>query len=190
MSNDWSTILSAASETIERSMALSDAVEATGAAIVDALRADRKVLSCGNGGSASQSGHLAAELVGRFCIERDPLPAVDLTASGSLLTCLVNDYDPANLFARQVSGLGTAGDILVALTTTGNSENVRRAVVEADRLGLTTIALLGKGGGKLAGVADFEIIVPSDETARVQEVHLMIIHAWCAAIDSAFRFND
>ena len=187
MSNEWTTMTAAARETLERSAALADAVEATGTAIIDALRSEHKLLSCGNGGSASQSGHLAAELVGRFRAERVPLPAIDLTASGSLLTCLVNDYDPANLFARQVAGLGQTGDILVALTTTGNSENVRRAVVEADQLGLTTIALLGKGGGKLAGVADFEIIVPSDETARVQEVHLMIIHAWCAAIDNAFR---
>ena len=184
--SDWTTIINDARAVNERSAALSDAVSATGAAIISAFRAGNKLLSCGNGGSASQSGHLVAELLGRFKSERDPLPAVDLASGGSLLTCLVNDYDPADVFARQVSGLGAAGDVLVALTTTGNSENVRRAVVEADRLGLTTVALLGKGGGALAGVADFEIIVPSDETARIQEIHLLIIHAWCAAIDAAF----
>ncbi len=151
----------------------------------DRIVAGARLLTCGNGGSAAEAAHFATELVGRYKAERCPLPAACLSADGSLLTCLVNDYPSEALFARQVRGLGRPGDLLVALTTSGRSANVRAAVVAAREQGLHTLALLGKGGGDLAGLAEREWIVPSQSTARIQEAHLLFIHVVCEYLDAA-----
>jgi D-sedoheptulose 7-phosphate isomerase len=163
------------------------------AAVLDELArwtADRivggsRLLVCGNGGSAAEAQHFAAELVGRFQAERRPLPAVALGADGALLTCLVNDYPPDHMFARQVAGLGKLGDLLVGLSTSGRSRNVAAALTTARALGLHTLALLGKGGGDMAGLAEREWIVPSPSTARVQEAHLLFLHVVCDHVDAA-----
>ncbi|MBV9868320.1 MAG: SIS domain-containing protein [Abitibacteriaceae bacterium] len=161
-------------------------IEAIAEEIVNCLRNGGKLLTCGNGGSAAEAQHFAEELVGRYKRERRSLPAVSLVADGTLLTCIVNDYGADEIFARQVDGLGCSGDVLVGLSTSGNSENVRRAMERARARGLKTVALLGRDGGLTAGLADYEIIVESGTSARIQEVHLLFIHLFCEAIDEAF----
>ncbi|MFN4258885.1 MAG: SIS domain-containing protein [Gemmataceae bacterium] len=149
----------------------------------DLIVSGARVLVCGNGGSASEAQHFVTELLGRYCAERRPLPAVALSADGALLTCISNDYAADEVFSRQVRGLGQPGDLLVALTTSGQSRNVIAAVSAAKARGLHTLALLGKGGGALAGQAEREWIVPSCGTARIQEAHLFFIHVVCDYID-------
>jgi D-sedoheptulose 7-phosphate isomerase len=144
-----------------------------------------RVLVCGNGGSAAEACHFATELVGRYAADRRPLPAVALPADGTLLTCIANDYGADLIFARQVQGLGRPGDLLVALTTSGQSKNVIAAIDVARKQEMHTLALLGKGGGALAGQAEREWIVPSQSTARIQEAHLFFIHVLCDFIDEA-----
>jgi D-sedoheptulose 7-phosphate isomerase len=144
-----------------------------------------RLLACGNGGSAAEACHFATELVGRYAAERRPLPALALPADGSLLTCIANDYSVDLVFARQVQAFGQPGDLLVGLTTSGQSKNVIAAIETARQQGLHTLALLGKGGGPLAGRAEREWIVPSRNTARIQEAHLFFIHVVCDFIDAA-----
>lgn len=143
-----------------------------------------RLLVCGNGGSAAESQHFATELVGRYQAERRPLPAIALPADGALLTCIANDYSTEQIFARQVRGLGQPGDLLVGLSTSGNSRNVLAAVEAARDGGLHTLALLGRGGGLIAGKAEREWIVPSCSTARIQEAHLVFIHLVCDHLDT------
>jgi D-sedoheptulose 7-phosphate isomerase len=164
-------------------------VETTGRVLVETLRSGGMVLACGNGGSASQASHLCAELVGRYRRERPPLRAASLTADGASLTCIVNDFDPDEMFARQVRGLGRAGDCLVGLSTSGASRNVARALEAARDARLPTIALLGRSGEScrerpIFGIADHEIVVPHSAAARIQEAHLLIIHTWCDLIEA------
>ncbi|MDQ3812884.1 MAG: SIS domain-containing protein [Armatimonadota bacterium] len=154
--------------------------------LIEALHSGHKILTCGNGGSAAEAQHFAEELVGRYCRERRSLPAVSLVADGTLLTCILNDYGADEIFARQVDSLGAAGDVLVGLSTSGNSENVRRALERAKGRGVTTVALLGRDGGLTHGLADYEIIIEASTTARIQEAHLLCIHLLCEAIDEAF----
>lgn len=154
--------------------------------IVTCLTSGRKILTCGNGGSAAEAQHFAEELVGRYKKERRSLPAVSLVADGTLLTCIVNDYGAEEIFARQVDGLACEGDILISLSTSGNSENVVRAVERAKARGTINVALLGRDGGKLRGLADYEIIIDASTTARIQEAHMLILHLFCEAIDAAF----
>ncbi|MBI2303625.1 MAG: SIS domain-containing protein [Chloroflexi bacterium] len=152
-------------------------------ALVDAYRRGGKVLLCGNGGSAAESQHLAAELMGRFRRERRPLAAVALTTDTSVLTALGNDFGFEEVFLRQVEALVQPGDVLVALSTSGRSQNVNRAVRRAGELGATSIGLLGGSGGELAGLVDIPLLVPSDVSARVQECHLTISHILCALVE-------
>lgn len=166
--------------------ALVPAIDAAANAMVAALKSDRKILLCGNGGSAADSQHIAAEIIGRFETDRHALPAIALTTDTSILTAVGNDYGYDHVFARQVSGLGQAGDVLLAYSTSGNSGNVIEAVKVAKDKAMQVIVLSGKGGGKLAAMADINLCVPSDSTARIQEAHAFIGHALCAAIDSAF----
>jgi D-sedoheptulose 7-phosphate isomerase len=159
--------------------------------LVQTLQAGRTVFACGNGGSASQAAHFCGELVGRYRANRVPLAAVCLSSDGPLLTCLINDYDPADVFARQVRGLARPGDCVVGLSTSGASQNVARALQAARDNGARTIALLGRSGSPEApkpvfGLADTEIVVPDARTARIQEAHLMIIHTWCEQLDEVF----
>jgi D-sedoheptulose 7-phosphate isomerase len=169
--------------------------ETTGQVLIDTLRSGGMVLACGNGGSASQASHLCAELVGRYRRERPPLRAASLTADGASLTCIVNDFEADDVFARQVQGLGRAGDCLVGLSTSGASRNVARALEAARKAQLKTIALLGRSGESCVerpvfGIADHEIVVPHSAAARIQEAHLLIIHTWCDLIDARFANGE
>jgi len=149
-----------------------------------------KVLACGNGGSASDAQHFAAELVGRYRVERRALPAVALNADGSVLTCLANDYDYEHVFSRQVEALGRPEDLLLVVSTSGRSPNVVRALEAARRLGLKTVALLGRDGGPALKAASLAVVVPDDETARIQECHALLIHMICEGIDLLLRQDE
>jgi len=144
--------------------------------IREAIASGRKVLTCGNGGSAAEAAHLATELLGRYKTNRPALPAVALNADGSLLTCIGNDFGFDEVFARQVQGLGRPGDVLALFTSSGNSRNLTLAARAARERGLFTAAFLGKEGGELRGKCDWELLLPFPETARVQEGHLVTIH--------------
>ncbi len=161
-------------------------VEAVAQTLIDCLRNGGKILTCGNGGSAAEAQHFAEELVGRYKRDRRSLPAVSLVADGTLLTCILNDYGADEIFARQVDSLCCPGDVLVALSTSGNSENVLRAVQRAKDKRVLTVALLGRDGGKMRGLCDHEIVIEGETTARIQEAHLLCIHLLCEAIDEAF----
>ena len=138
---------------------------------------------CGNGGSAADSQHLAAELVGRFKKNRRALRSIALTTDTSVLTCVANDYSYDDIFARQVEALGRPEDVLIGISTSGNSENVLRAFKVAKQMGLKTIALLGKGGGYTIDLSDHALVIPSDSTARIQEAHILIGHILCELIE-------
>jgi len=150
---------------------------------IEALRKGNKILIAGNGGSAADAQHFAAELVGRFMMERKGIPAIALTTDSSILTSIGNDYGFDRIFSRQVEALGNQGDIFIALSTSGNSNNIISAVNEASQKGLITIGLLGKDGGKLADICDLSIVIPNNTTARVQEMHIMTIHLMCEIIE-------
>ena len=161
-----------------------EAVEDAARTIADALRAGGKVMFCGNGGSAADSQHLAAEMTGRFIKDRKPLAAIALSTDTSALTCISNDYSFDDVFARQVEGLGRAGDCLIAISTSGNSRNVIKAVEAARSLGIGCIALSGRKGGALATLCDLALVVPSDTTARIQEAHILIGHTLCGIVEA------
>ena len=152
--------------------------------IAEALRGGAKLLVCGNGGSAADAQHLAAELMGRFQKDRAPYAAVALTTDTSILTSVGNDYGFDSVFERQVLGLGRAGDVLAGITTSGNSPNVLAAMQAARKKDLKTIGITGLGGGKLAGFADLLLAVPSRTTARIQEAHITIIHLICELVEN------
>jgi D-sedoheptulose 7-phosphate isomerase len=150
------------------------------------LSAGGKILACGNGGSAADAQHFAAELVNRFEVERPPLAAIALTTDTSTLTSIANDYDYVQVFEKQVRAIGRQGDVLLAISTSGNSPNVVAAIGAAHQLGIGVVALTGRGGGKMAAVlgpADVNICVPHDRTVRIQEVHLLALHCICDGID-------
>ena len=160
--------------------------------ILQSLLNDGKVLSCGNGGSAADAQHFSGELLGRFERERPGLPAVALTTDSSTLTAIANDYQFEDVFAKQVRALGQSGDVLLAISTSGNSENVLRAVTTAHSRGLKVVALVGRDGGTIAqslNSGDVELRVPADRTCRIQEVHLLIIHCLCDLIDVGILGN-
>ena len=154
-----------------------------GRLVARALGSGKKLLACGNGGSATEAQHVVSELVGRFHQERRPLPAIALTSDTSILTAVGNDYGYREVFARQVQALAASGDVLLLLSTSGNSENVLAAAERGRGIGTVNVALTGRSGGKLAGRADLCIRVPSDETPRVQELHLLIDHALCQLVE-------
>lgn len=160
-------------------------VEAAAALAANVLRTGCKIMFCGNGGSAADSQHLAAELTGRFIKDRRPLAAMALSTDSSALTCIANDYSFADVFERQVRGLGQPGDCLVGISTSGNSENVIRATMAARKIGMSTIGLLGRAGGKLKAMNDVAIVVPSETTARIQEAHILIGHTLCGQIEQS-----
>jgi len=162
---------------------LDSSVEKAGQMACTSLQAGGKILLCGNGGSAADSQHLAAELTGRFIHDRRPLAAIALSTDTSALTCIGNDYSFDEIFARQVAGLGRAGDLLIGISTSGNSRNVIRAVEEAQKLGMQTIGLLGRDGGQLSKLCAHSIVVPSQVTARIQEAHILIGHTLCGLIE-------
>ena len=163
---------------------LAPAVDAAGQLAGEALTAGAKLMFCGNGGSAADSQHLAAELTGRFIKDRRPLAAVALSTDTSALTCIGNDYAFDEVFARQVQGLGRPGDVLIGISTSGNSRNVIRAVEEAKAAGVKVIGFLGRDGGALKAMCDVAVVVPSNVTARIQESHILIGHTLCGLIEA------
>ena len=160
-----------------------DHLLAQAADMAERLRRGCRILVCGNGGSAADAQHFAAELSGRYLKERRPLAGLALTTDTSALTAIGNDYGFDQVFSRQVEALGRPGDLLVGISTSGNSPNVIRAVESAQGLGMRALCLLGRDGGQLAPLADDALVVPSSVTARIQEVHQMVYHFWCEALD-------
>jgi len=152
--------------------------------IIKALKGGHKLFFCGNGGSAADSQHIAAEFVGRFQKERKAWPAIALTTDSSALTALGNDYTFDIVFSRQLQALGQKGDVLIAISTSGNSKNILEAVKQANALGITSIGVTGGSGGQLAGISDIVIIAASSKTARIQESHLVIFHAICELVEN------
>lgn len=155
-------------------------------AMADCLQSGGKILACGNGGSAADAQHFAAELLGRFERERPELAAIALTTDSSILTAIANDYHYDEIFSKQVRGLGKKSDILLAISTSGNSKNVIAAIHAAKKIGMHVIALTGNGGGKIAGLlaeSDIHLCAPSNRTARIQETHLVLLHGLCDGVD-------
>ncbi|MBF0570131.1 MAG: D-sedoheptulose 7-phosphate isomerase [Candidatus Omnitrophica bacterium] len=163
-----------------------DAVVKAASVVIACYRNGGKVLLCGNGGSAADSQHIAAEFIGRFQKERRALAAIALTTDTSILTSLANDYSYDLVFARQVEALGQKGDILIGISTSGKSANVLKAIEKAKAQGLTTVAFTGGDGGPMAQAADIAVIVPSKVTARIQESHIALFHALCEVVENAF----
>ncbi|MFH1865423.1 MAG: D-sedoheptulose 7-phosphate isomerase, partial [Candidatus Eisenbacteria bacterium] len=164
---------------------LPEAVAEAAVAVTDALRAGHKVLRCGNGGSAADAQHVAAELAGRLRLERGGLPAIALTVNSSVLTALANDYGYDMVFARQVEALGCRGDVLVGISTSGRSRNVVKALEAARAVGVVTVGLTGRDAGPMGELCDHLIAVPTDDTQRVQEIHIAAGHAICEIVESA-----
>lgn len=168
---------------LEQLLALEPQVEAAATLLADALLDSKKLLACGNGGSAADASHLTTEFVVRFQKDRRPYPAISFTANGGDLTACGNDYSFDEIFARQVRAFGLKGDVLFAFTTSGNSENVLRALNTARQNGVATVSFLGRNGGACAGIADVELIVRHDVTARIQEAHKLLLHTICELVE-------
>ncbi len=160
-----------------------DAVEQAGKKLAKLLKDKKKILLAGNGGSAADAQHFAGEIVGRFLMERRALPALSLCVDPSVMTCIGNDYGYADVFARQVQGLGQEGDAFIGISTSGNSENIIRAISEARKKSMLVIAFLGKGGGKIKDLCDIALVVPSNSTPRIQEIHTFTVHLLCEMIE-------
>jgi len=148
-----------------------------------------KVMVAGNGGSAADAQHFAAELVGRFRLNRMGLPAIALSTDTSIITAVSNDYNFNEIFSRQIEALGKQGDVFVGISTSGNSENVVRAVQECTKIGITTICLLGNDGGKLKGLADISLIIPSSITSKIQEMHIILLHLICGEVEKNMQIT-
>lgn len=185
--SDIEALFQASIDTKKKAMeTLIEPIEAAAEAMIQCLKQGGKVLSCGNGGSAADAQHFSSELINRFEKERAALPAIALTTDSSALTSIANDYAYNRIFSRQIEALGQEGDCLLAISTSGNSGNVIEAQKVAAEKGMTVIAMTGKDGGKMKDYyseGDIEIRVPSDTTARIQEVHLLVIHSLCYLID-------
>jgi len=176
--------IAAATETLRSLSSLEGQMVEAADLIEQCLRAGNKLLVCGNGGSAADAAHFATEFVVRFMKDRPAYPAICLAGDGGLLTAAGNDYGFNEIFARQVAAFGQPGDVLICLTTSGKSKNVVRALEEAKARKLKTIALLGRDGGSTIGMADVDLLVRSDSTARVQEAHQLLLHVLCETIES------
>lgn len=173
--------------------ALAESIAAAGQVMADALLSDGKILSCGNGGSAADAQHFSSELLNRFEMERPGLPAIALTTDASTVTSISNDYSYEEIFSKQVRALGKPQDVLLGISTSGNSENVIRAIGAAHERGMKVVALSGRDGGRMAELfeeGDVEIRVPATRTARIQEVHLLAIHCLCDLIDTTLLGSD
>jgi len=178
---------------LESAEELAPEISRAASILTECLFTDGKILACGNGGSAADAQHFAAELVGRFERERPELPAISLSTDTSLLTAVANDYSFEQVFAKQVRALGTKGDVLLAISTSGNSPNVKAAVEAAHKREMRVIAMTGKGGGQIGELmapGDVNLCVPHSRTARIQEVHLLMIHCLCDVIDATLLGDD
>lgn len=166
---------------------MADGLAAVARVCAEALKSGRQILFCGNGGSAADAQHLAAELVGRYKLERPAMSALALTVDTSVLTAVANDYGYEEVFRRQVEGLGHAGDVLFGLSTSGNSANVLRAMEQAKRMNMATVALTGRHGGKMAAAADYALCVPAETTNHIQEMHIACGHLVCELAERALH---
>jgi phosphoheptose isomerase len=180
----------AANTTLQSLFDLDAQVAKAGDLIEESLRAGNKLLVCGNGGSAADASHFATEFVVRFTKDRPAYPAICLSGDGGLLTAAGNDYGFDEVFARQVAAFGLQGDVLICLTTSGKSRNVERALEEAKVHKLKTIAFLGRDGGSTIGMADVDLLVRSESTARIQEAHQLLLHVLCETIESRLAENS
>jgi D-sedoheptulose 7-phosphate isomerase len=178
--------LESSTRTLQALTDIRPAIDAAAVLILNTLRGGGKILTAGNGGSAAEASHFATELSGRYSKNRRGLPALALSADGSLVTCVANDYGYEAAFARPLSALGRPGDLLVAFTSSGNSPNILAALRTARDLRIGTLAFLGRGGGNTRGVADVELVVPGSRGAAAQEAHLFLIHYFCELIDAEF----
>lgn len=167
---------------------LAESIANIGQLLAQSLAKGGTIFWCGNGGSAADSQHLAAELVGRFKKNRRALRSIALTTDTSVLTCIANDYSYDDIFSRQLEALGHTGDVLIGISTSGNSENVLRAFKAAKEMGVVTVAMLGKDGGFAKDLVDHALIIPSDSTARIQEAHILIGHIFCELIEEDLGF--
>lgn len=183
MQNEIKSMIVESIETKRMCQAFALKIEEAAKLIVNALKSSKKILLAGNGGSASQASHIAAEFVGRYKIERKGLAAIALATDLAAITAIGNDYGFDAIFERQIEALGNEGDVFIALSTSGNSKNIINAVEKAKKINIHVIGLLGKDGGKLKNTSSVEIIVPSDNTPRIQEAHLMILHIICELVD-------
>jgi D-sedoheptulose 7-phosphate isomerase len=163
------------------------AIDAAADLIVATLKGGGKLLICGNGGSAAEAGHFATELAGRYDGKRRSLPAIALSSDGSLVSCIGNDFGFEHVFSRQISGLAKPGDLVVVITSSGNSPNISEALSEANRLGVKSVAFLGRSGGKAKGLATCELLVPGGRGAPAQEAHLFLIHYFCEIIEEKIK---
>src|SRR4051812_1879623 len=177
--------IEAAIEVYSRLADSADAVAAAASSVVDSYRGGGKLIVFGNGGSAADAQHIAAEFVGRFQLERDPLPALALSVNTSALTAIANDYGYEDVFARQLRGLGAPGDVALGISTSGRSANVNGALSAARAMGMATIGLTGGGGGDMPSLCDHCIVVPADDTPRIQEGHILVAHVLCELVESA-----
>ncbi len=179
--------LQAHQETIKKTMdSMIQDIQSASELLVKVLKSGNKVLLVGNGGSAADAQHIAAELTGRYKNERKGLPAIALTTDTSALTAISNDYGYGRVFDRQVEALANPGDLLIGISTSGNSDNIISAFTLAQELGCATLGMSGKSGGKMNEVCDLNLIIPSDDTPRIQEMHILIGHILCQAVDDAF----
>ena len=160
-----------------------NSVERAGLIMIDALKNGNKLLLAGNGGSAADAQHFAGEIVGRFLMERDSIPAISLCTDPSVVTCIANDYGYEKLFAREVSGLGNTGDILIVISTSGNSKNCINAINVAHEKEMKVVGLLGRSGGAMSEICDISLVVPADNTPRIQEIHTLTVHLLCEMIE-------
>jgi len=175
--------------TLDSVAKVSESIEKVANVLIHCLKNNGTIFWCGNGGSASDSQHLAGELVGRFEEDRRPLKSIALTADSAVTTCIVNDYGYKHIFSRQIEALGSKKDVLIGITTSGNSENVLQAYKVAKQRGMETIGLLGKGGGNAVSAVKWSIIVPSKSTARIQEMHILIGHILCDLIEQGLNLK-
>jgi phosphoheptose isomerase len=176
--------MEAAVATTRSLSALEEPLQRAASLIEECLAAGHKLLVCGNGGSAADGADFSTEFTCRFMHDRRPYPALNLAQGGSLTSAIGNDYGFEEIFARQVTAFGERGDVLVAITTSGNSRNIVRAVEEARGLGLTSLVLLGRDGGSTKGMADIELVVPGNSTARIQEAHKFLLHVLCEIVEA------
>ncbi|PIE70659.1 MAG: phosphoheptose isomerase [Deltaproteobacteria bacterium] len=170
---------------LDQVRAMEPLLTTVGKRLAETVLSGRKLLICGNGGSAADAQHFAAEVIGRFETDRPAFPAIALTTDTSVMTAVANDDAFEQVFARQVAGLGCRADGLIAISTSGNSPNANAALMQAKETGLITVALLGKDGGIMAKNADYPVIVPGRVTARIQEMHILILHYWAGMIETA-----
>ena len=184
MQNEIKLMIQESVETKKLTQSLARQIEEAAILIINALKNNKKILLAGNGGSSSQASHIAAEFVGRYKIERRGLPAIALSTDLSAITAIGNDYGFDIVFERQLEALANEGDVFIALSTSGNSKNLIKAFEKAKELNVNVIGLLGKDGGKMKNTSKVEIIVPSDNTPRIQEAHLMILHIICELVDN------